>query len=68
LILLADPLINDGHFMEWTIVRRLFVKQVTWGGAIALGYNLLRGAHPAHQRQKGDRASISADCVQNQKL
>jgi hypothetical protein len=47
LILLAYPLISDGHFMEWTIVLRLFVKQgfgdqtPTWSGAIALGYNFL---------------------------
>ncbi|MBP0026851.1 hypothetical protein [Roseofilum sp. Guam] len=41
LILLAYPLLSDGHFMDSAIVWRLFVKQMTWGGAIALGYNLL---------------------------
>lgn len=38
LILLAYPLIADGHTMGWDIVGSLFAKQVTWAGAIALGH------------------------------
>ncbi|MDJ1182109.1 hypothetical protein [Roseofilum casamattae] len=41
LILFAYPVLGDGHFMDSAIVLRLFVKQMTWGGAIALGYNVL---------------------------
>lgn len=39
LILFAYFFISDGHFMEPTLVLRLFVKQIIWGGAIAIGYN-----------------------------
>lgn len=39
-ILLAYPAIADGHFMGWEIIAKLFVKQVMWTGAIALGHGL----------------------------
>lgn len=40
LIMLAYPAIADGHFMGWEIIARLFVKQVIWTGAIALGHGI----------------------------
>ncbi|MEO0647670.1 MAG: hypothetical protein AAFZ17_16185 [Cyanobacteria bacterium J06650_10] len=40
LIMLAYPVIADGHFMSWEIISNLFVKQVMWTGAIALGHGL----------------------------
>mgnify|MGYP005863766311 CR=1 FL=1 len=41
LIMLAYPVIADGHFMGLDIVAKLFVKQVMWTGAIALGHGVL---------------------------
>ena len=41
LILLAYPVMADGHWMDWAIVVRLFVKQLVWAGGIALGHSLL---------------------------
>lgn len=41
LIMLAFPLLSDGHQMGWDIVGKLFVKQLVWAGAIALGHSLL---------------------------
>ncbi|NEP55169.1 MAG: hypothetical protein F6K65_42855, partial [Moorea sp. SIO3C2] len=40
LILLAYPLIADGHFMAWDIVAKLFMKEAVWAGAIALGHGI----------------------------
>lgn len=40
LIMLAYPAMADGHFMSWEIIGQLFVKQVMWTGAIALGHGL----------------------------
>lgn len=41
LILLAYPVMADGHWMDGAIVVKLFVKQFVWAGAIALGHSLL---------------------------
>ncbi|MDY7015137.1 MAG: hypothetical protein SVX43_16385, partial [Cyanobacteriota bacterium] len=41
LILLAFPLLADGHHMGWDIVGKLFLKQFIWASAIALGHSLL---------------------------
>ena len=41
LILLAYPVMADGHWMDGAIVVKLFVKQFMWAGAIALGHSLL---------------------------
>jgi hypothetical protein len=42
LIMLAYPLLADGgHSMGWDMVASLFVKQVTWTGAIALGHGAM---------------------------
>ncbi len=54
LIMLSYPMLADGHSMGWDIVAKLFLKQLTWTGAIALGHAvllwrqvvLLRSAHP----------------------
>ena len=40
-ILLAFPLLADGHQMGWGIVGKLFLKQLVWAGAIALGHSIL---------------------------
>lgn len=40
LIMLAYPVIADGHFMSWEIIAKLFVKQVVWAGAINLGHGV----------------------------
>jgi len=51
LIMLAYPLLAEGHAMGWDIIARLFRKQLIWTGAIALihGAMLLRqtSLHPA---------------------
>ncbi len=41
LIMLAYPMIADGHFMGLDIIAKLFVKQAMWTGAIALGHGAL---------------------------
>lgn len=41
LILLAYPVMADGHWMDGAVVVKLFVKQFVWAGAIALGHSLL---------------------------
>ncbi|NER83366.1 MAG: hypothetical protein F6K42_28200 [Leptolyngbya sp. SIO1D8] len=41
LIMLAHPLLADGHPMSWDIIAKLFRKQVIWAGAIALGHGAL---------------------------
>ncbi|MEM1308013.1 MAG: hypothetical protein AAGF98_00680 [Cyanobacteria bacterium P01_H01_bin.153] len=41
LILLAYPLMADGHTMSWDIVASIFSKQVMWAGAISLGHAAL---------------------------
>ena len=41
LIMLAYPVIADGHFMGLDIIAKLFVKQAMWMGAIALGHGAL---------------------------
>ncbi|MGF1499702.1 MAG: hypothetical protein ACFB8W_23190 [Elainellaceae cyanobacterium] len=41
LIILAYPVLADGHSMGWDVVARLFTKQVIWAGAIALGHGAL---------------------------
>ncbi|MEB3213336.1 MAG: hypothetical protein VKL39_18445 [Leptolyngbyaceae bacterium] len=41
LIMLAYPVIADGHFMGLDIIAKLFVKQAMWTGAIALGHGAL---------------------------
>ena len=41
LILLAYPVMADGHWRDGAIVVKLFVKQFMWAGAIALGHSLL---------------------------
>lgn len=40
LIMLAYPVMADGHFMSWKIISQLFVKQMVWAGAITLGHGL----------------------------
>ena len=40
LIMLAYPVMADGHFMSWEIIAKLFVKQAMWAGAIALVHGL----------------------------
>ena len=40
LIMLAYPAMADGHFMGWEIITKLFVKQVMWTGAIAIGHGV----------------------------
>ncbi|MGF1482046.1 MAG: hypothetical protein ACFB4I_21625 [Cyanophyceae cyanobacterium] len=40
-ILLAFPVLSDGHYLDWDIVAKLFLKQLVWAGAIALGHSLL---------------------------
>lgn len=41
LILLAYPLMADGHTMDWAIVASIFGKQVMWAGALTLGHAAL---------------------------
>ncbi|MBE9079568.1 hypothetical protein IQ241_20085 [Romeria aff. gracilis LEGE 07310] len=41
LILLAFPLLADGHTMGWNIIAQLFLKQLVWAGAMILGHSLL---------------------------
>jgi hypothetical protein len=41
LIMLAYPLLADGHAMGWDIIARLFRKQLLWAGAIALIHGAL---------------------------
>ena len=41
LILLVHPLMADGHWMDWAIVVKLFVKDVAWAGMIAIVHGLL---------------------------
>ena len=41
MILLAFPWLAGGHTMDWDIVGKLFLKQVTWVGAIAIGHSIL---------------------------
>ncbi len=41
LILLAYPLMADGHAMGWDVVAKIFGTQVVWAGAIALGHGAL---------------------------
>ncbi|MBE7381524.1 MAG: hypothetical protein F6J95_008965 [Leptolyngbya sp. SIO1E4] len=41
IIMLALPGLTEGHSMGWDIVGRLFLQQLTWVGAIALGHGLL---------------------------
>lgn len=50
LIMLAYPVIADGHFMGLDIIAKLFVKQVMWTGAIALGYGVLLWRHLSQLR------------------
>ena len=40
LIVLASPVLADGHWMGWNVVVRLFIKQLMWAGAIALCHSL----------------------------
>lgn len=40
-ILLAYPLMADGHAMGWDVVAKIFGEQVIWAGAIALGHGAL---------------------------
>lgn len=41
LILLAYPLMAEGHAMGWDVVAKIFGEQVVWAGAIALGHGAL---------------------------
>lgn len=41
LILLAHPLMADGHWMDWAIVVQLFGKQALWTGVMALAHGFL---------------------------
>ena len=45
LIMLAYPLLADGHTMGWDIIARLFSKQLIWSIAIALGHTALLWLH-----------------------
>jgi hypothetical protein len=45
LMVLAYPLLADGHFMGWEIIVKLWIKQVMWAGAIALGHGVLLWRH-----------------------
>lgn len=40
LILLVHPLMADGHWMDWAIVVKLFVKDLAWAGMIAIVHGL----------------------------
>lgn len=53
LIALAYPVMADGHFMGWDMIAKLFMKQVIWAGAIALGHGamLWRQFTVLHQTQ-----------------
>jgi hypothetical protein len=50
LIMLAYPILADGHFMSLDIIAQLFVKQVMWTGAIALGHGAWLWRHLAPPR------------------
>ncbi|MFK8186254.1 MAG: hypothetical protein AB8B99_22995 [Phormidesmis sp.] len=41
LIMLAYPLLADGHAMGWNVIASIFRTQVQWAGAIAFGHSLL---------------------------
>lgn len=41
IILLALPLLTEGHSLGWDILLKLFVKEMIWTGAIALCHSLL---------------------------
>jgi hypothetical protein len=45
LIMLAYPMLANGHTMGWDVIARLFRKQVIWTGAIALGHGALFQRH-----------------------
>lgn len=47
MILLAHPLLADGHAMGWATLLAVVRKQVVWAGAIALGHGWL-----LHRRQR----------------
>ena len=49
-IMLAQPVLADGHFMSLDILAKLFVKQVTWTGAIAVGHGVLLWQHLSQLR------------------
>ena len=50
LIMLAYPVMADGHSMGWDIIAKLFVKHVMWTGAIALGHGALLWRHLSQLR------------------
>lgn len=50
LIILAYPVIADGHFMGLDIIAKLFVKELMWAGAIALGHGALLWRHLSQLR------------------
>ncbi|MEM9151128.1 MAG: hypothetical protein AAGB19_11820 [Cyanobacteria bacterium P01_F01_bin.3] len=45
LIMMAYPMMADGHFMDWTTIAKLFRKQAIWAGAIALGHGVFLWRH-----------------------
>jgi len=51
LIALAYPLLADGHRMGWDVISKLLLKQLVWGGAIALGHTVLLGRSFADQQR-----------------
>lgn len=50
LIMLAYPMLADGHFMDWEIIVKLFIKQVIWAGTISLGHGALLWQHLSQLR------------------
>ncbi len=54
LIMLAYPVLADGHVMGWEIIAKLFINQVMWTGAIALGHGVLLWRHLSQLRLAQD--------------
>jgi hypothetical protein len=50
LIMLAYPVIADGHFMGLDIIAKLFVKALMWTGAITLGHGAMLWRHLSQLR------------------
>lgn len=53
IIVLAFPVLAEGHQMGWGIIGKLFLKQLLWTGAIAVGHAFLL------KRTLGHTSSIS---------
>lgn len=54
LIMLAYPVVMDGHFIGLDMIAKLFIKELMWTGAIALGHGVLLWRHLSQLRLAQD--------------